>query len=280
MSSPLKHEKTDTSFWDQRRGLIQTKIGGMVIGEAVYSHGYDMMEDLVGKASYFQVLVLNATGRLPERRLADWLEALFIGNSYPDSRIWCNQIGSLGGTMQSSPVAATCAGVLAADSSMYGSGVMPPAVDFFVDALEQHQKGESVEEIVMRHAVYPNLEKPVILGFARPVVSGDERVIALERLRRQLGFDMGAFLQLAFDIEKIMMVKADEKMNLLGYLAPFLLDQGLCGRDIYNICSMAVASGVLACYAEAANQAPESYFPLQCKDIEYRGASPRTVPKK
>ena len=107
-------------FWDQRRGTIQSKKGGWVVGKAIFNHGYSMMDDLVGKVSYMQVLVLNATGRLPERPVADWLDAIHICLSWPDPRIWCNQIGALGGAMRASVVASTTAGVLAADAKSYG----------------------------------------------------------------------------------------------------------------------------------------------------------------
>lgn len=278
MSSNNRHETADTAPWDTHRGTIRTRIGGMVIGKAVYCHGYDMMEELVGKASYFQVMVLNVTGRLPERRLADWLEAYFIGNSYPDARIWCNQIGSLGGTLQASPVAATCAGILAADSHLYGPGTAQ-GILFFQKALEKKHSGLSAKEIVLAEQRHPRA-KPVISGYARPVINGDERITALERVRVELGFEMGEHLQLAFEIEAVIRDMTNEQMNLLGYLAPFLLDQGFTPNEFYRLVSLVVSSGIQACYAEAADRPPETFFPLHCTDIDYQGPPPRAVPER
>lgn len=275
----LKSKKVDTSIWDGRRGMMRTRLGGMVFGEAVYSRGYDIMEELVGKASYFQVMILNVTGRLPEKRLADWLEAYFIGNSYPDARIWCNQIGSLGGTLRTSPVAATCAGVLAADSRLYGAGTLPYGVRFFKAALIKHKQEMSAEEIVRQEQRHPKA-KPVIIGYARPVLSGDERIPALERVREALGFERGEYLSLAYAIEKVLLAKTNERMNLLGYVAPFLLDQGFDEQEIYRLVSVMVSSGIQACYAEAADQPAESFFPLHCEDIDYQGKPFRPVPKR
>lgn len=276
MSSKKIH---NYSFWDKHRGVIRTKLGGWVIGEAVYCHGYDMMNDLVGQKSYFQVLLLNITGRLVDRKIADWLEAYYICNSYPDARIWCNQIGSLGGTLRSSPVASTCAGVLASDSRMYGPGVALGGIESIRNAVEKKEQGLTVKEIVESHQRTPT-SPPSILGFSRPVASNDERIEALDCYREQLGIERGKHLSLAYEIQEIMIQKTGEGINLLGYTTALLCDQGFSPMEIYCIGIIVVNSGVVACYSEAANNAPESFFPLQCSDIDYQGSGPREVPDK
>jgi hypothetical protein len=148
----------DTSFWDKRRGMIHSRKGGWIIGEAIYNQGYSMMDDLVGKASWMQVLILNVTGRLPERRLADWIDAVFVCMSWPDSRIWCNQIGSFAGTMQAASVAGVSAGILATDSIMYGVAPLLEGTRFIREALVKEKNGLSTEEILKEHQL---LQVPV-----------------------------------------------------------------------------------------------------------------------
>ncbi|MCI5164710.1 MAG: hypothetical protein D3903_01155, partial [Candidatus Electrothrix sp. GM3_4] len=148
MSSQNKPKKNDTSFWDSHRGFIHTQKGGWVINEAIYNSGYSMLDDLVGKASFFQVLFLNVVGRLPERRLTDWLEAYYICLSWPDARLWAAQVGSLAGSMRTSPVAAVGAGTLAFDSTMYGPGTTMAATEFIITALKKRKAGISAKEIV------------------------------------------------------------------------------------------------------------------------------------
>lgn len=280
MSSQRKHEKADTSFWDRRRGKIHTGKGGWVIGEAVYNQGYSMMDDLVGKVSFFQVLFLNAVGRLPERRLADWLEALFICLSWPDARIWCNQVSSLAGTMRTSPVAGVCAGVLASDSRMYGPGTALAGTNFIVSSLQSKAGGMSAEQIVDAYPKRRSDGTPIIPGFVRPIASGDERIEAMDRVAADLGFSVGVHLGLAYEIEEVMVKKYNEGMNLLGYAVAFLSDQELLSHEIHCILSTWVHSGTHACYAEAAQHPPESFFPLRCRDIDYQGAPSRPVPNK
>lgn len=271
--------RADTSFWEARRGKIFASRGGWVVGEAVYNSGYSMMDDLVGRASFFQVLVLNVTGRLPERRLADWLDAIFICMSWPDARIWCNQIGSLAGTMQASPVAAVCAGVLASDSPLYGVTPLVAASRFIVEALNKRKQGISAEAIVEKQKRRPGA-KPVIVGYARPIATGDGRIPAMERVAKELGFAVGEHLALAYEIEKVLLEKYQETMNIAGYITAFLSDQGFTTTEIYRLFSVLVNSGVHATYAEAAARPPESFFPLRCEDIDYQGVPPRIVPEK
>lgn len=267
----------DTLFWDQRRGKIYARKGGWIIGEAVYNHGYSMLDDLVGKNSFFQVLFLNVVGRLVERCLAEWLEALFICMSWPDSRIWCNQIGSLAGTIQASPVAAVCAGSLASDSDLYGPGTLMKSADFIMNARRKYEQGMSVEEIVREQQRNPRA-KPIIVGYARPVAKGDERVFAMLQVAERLGFAVGEHLALALKIEKFTFEQFGETINLGGYVTAFLCDQNFSPAEIYRLCAMSVNSGIHACYVEAADQPPESFFPLHCEDIDYQGKPPRPVP--
>lgn len=278
MSLPLT-QKNDPSFWDRRRGVIFTQKGGIVFGKGVYCHGHDMMEELTGKASYFQVMMLNATGRFPEKRLSDWVEAMLLGTSYPDARIWCNQIGSLAGTLHASPVAAVSAGILASDSDLYGPGTLKKSADFIRQALNKRHQGVSVKEIIRAYQRNSNT-KPVIVGYARPVANGDERVAAMRRVSSELGFAEEEHVRLALEIDTYLRSRFGETINLAGYLTAFLCDQGYTPLEIYRFCSIAVSSGVLACYAEAADQPPESFFPLQCKDIDYQGKPPREVPEQ
>ena len=263
--------------WDSYRGIVRSRKGGWLRGKGVFIHGYSMMEDLVGKTSFFQVMILNATGRLPERRLADWFEALQICLSYPDPRIWCNQVGALGGTMRTSAVAATGAGILAHDSKIYGPKTLVKGMTFIQKALSKQKEGLSVKEIVSAE-IAPSGGKPKIMGYGRPVVRGDERLPAMERVARELEFSVGEHLELAYQVEKILMEEFDEGMNISGYMAAFLSDQGYSPQEAYQIVPVLVASGVTACYVDTLERPAETFLPLRCDDMDYQGPPPRPVP--
>ncbi len=272
-----KNNGVDTALWDSNRNKIHSKKGGWLIGKGVFSHGYDMMNDLVGKASYMQVMILNATGRMPERRVADWFEAVHICLSWPDPRIWCNHIGALGGAAETSSVAATVAGVLANDSRAYGAKTLSRGAEFIQRAMGKSKQDLSATVIVTEECAKHG-GKPYIMGYARPLAKGDERVPAMERTAESLGFSIGEHLQLGYEIERVLMDKFDEGMNINGYMSAFLSDQGYTPEEVYRVCSVLVNSGVTACYSDARDKPADTFLPLVCDDVVYEGKCYRKVP--
>ena len=268
--------KQDTSLWDQQRNKIISKKGGWFIGDGVYCHGFDMMKELVGKVSYMQVVMLNATGRLPERRVADWFEAVHICLSWPDSRIWCNHIGALGGTMHASAVAATTAGVLATDSRSYGVKPLKEGVAFIQMAMNSLKRGLSVADIVTAECDKHG-GKPFIMGYARPIAKGDERVPAMELVADNLGFSQGDHLKLAYDVDSELMARFNEGININGYVSAFLSDQGYTPEEVYRLFAMVVASGVNACYVDMRDRPAGAFLPLRCDDIDFQGKPSRSL---
>ena len=265
------------NIWDSYHGKIYSHNGGWRIGEGVKSHGYSMMEELVGGVSWFQVMMLNVLGRLPEKRLADWLEAIYICLSWPDPRIWCNQIGALGGSSRASVVASTVAGVLAADSTMYGTRPLLAGVRFIQAALQDKLLGKSAQLIVAEE-VKKHRGKVNLMGYARPIASGDERVTAMERVSRELGFETGAHLKLAYEIDEVLQRDYQEGMNINGYVSAFLSDQGFTAEEIYRLCAMCITSGVTACYVDSSERPADAFLPMRCDDVEYTGKPPREIP--
>lgn len=269
--------KPTTHHWDNNRNTIHSRKGGWKMGEAIYSHGYSLMDELVGEVSYFQVYLMNIFGYLPEKRLADWAEAIHICMSWPDPRIWCNQIGALGGTAKTEVVGATVAGILAADSVMYGSKPLLYGVDFIQQAQKKFIHGQSVAEIV-EHEVKAHRGKVRITGFARPLATGDERIVAMKKVTKKLNFTQGEHMSLAFSIEDYLLSKYQESMNINGYVSAFMADQGLTPEQAYQMSSLTVMSGVAACYVEESTKPAGSFLPLKCSDIDYQGKAPRSLP--
>lgn len=267
-----------TDFWDKRRGLIRTRKGGWNIGHGVEDHGYSLLDELLGNISFFQLMILHITGKLPERRLADWLEAAYMCLSWPDSRIWCNQISALAGSASTSPSAGACAGSLAADSRIYGVGTLINATRFIKRALRYVQTNSNVSSFIEEQC-WQN-EKLIIPGYARPIAKGDERVMAIQAIEEKLGYSPGPHLSLAYQINDYLYDKYNESLNFAGYVVAFLSDQHFSETEIERIFGLWVQGGLYACYSETADQAGNGFLPLRCDDIIYNGIVERIVPEK
>lgn len=263
-----------TGIWDRNHKKITTKKGGWRVGDQVYSHGYNLLEDLVGEVSFFQQMIMDMTGQLPERRLAEWLEGCYHCSSWPDSRIWCNQMGSLAGTSRARKTAGVCAGVLASESAMYGPGTAYGVMDFLEYAMAEHRKGVSVPDMITHHLKTHR----DVAGFARPVAKGDERVDVMQRLASRLGFEMGEYETLVMEISEYLTAEYDECVNYSGYVVAFLADQGYSKKEIGRITALIVMSGVLACYVEANDKPAGTFLPMRCDDIVYTGVEDRELP--
>lgn len=262
--------------WEQYHGKVISSRGGWKIGEGVKCCGYDMMADLVGKVSYMQVVILNATGRLPSRELADWIEAIHICLSWPDPRIWCNRIGALAGSSRTSCVAASTLGVLAANSSSYGIKPLIRGVEFIQHAQQKISSGVDVGSFIIEE-VKKYGGKPFLMGYVRPIAKGDERIPAMEQVSKKLGFEVGQHLELAYKIEKELNERYDETMNINGYMSAFLSDQGYSAEEVYRIFSFIVISGVTACFSDTEQRIEGGFSPLKTSDIAYKGKGERKV---
>jgi len=278
MSSSQKNKFQNIDFWDNRRSKITSSIGGWQGGKDVVSHGHSLIHELLGNISYMQMIILNVTGRLVDKKLAKWFEGNFIGLSYPDSRIWCNQIGALAGTMRTSPVAATVAGILGTDSRAYGgSQTSRIGMEYIQQALNKFKQGASIQEIISQ-SPHKN-KRPVINGFARPVKKKDERIEPYEKMTKKLGFEVGEHLSLAYKIGEHLEKEYGLGMNSGGYTCAFFADQCFNAEEVYQIKAIAASSGIMACFIDNISQPPDSFLPLRCEDVLYIGVAARELPK-
>jgi hypothetical protein len=267
--------KTDTEYWDYRREKILSKKGGWVLGKGISLYQHSLLDDLLGAASFYQVVILGITGRLPDQRFSKWLEATFICMSWPDPRIWCNQVSTFGGELRSSSVSSIAAGLLSSESSMYGTGAGLAAFDFIDSAYQfcEHQ-GTVADYIETVAKTRIGLQAP---GFGRPIAKGDERVTAMLEYSSTLDFSHGRHMALALEIEKYLQENYQESMNLAGYMCAFALDQGYTKTEMHRIISTCVNGGLHSCFAEGRDQASDSFLPLRCNDIEYTGPDERRI---
>jgi len=229
--------------------------------------------------SYMQMHILNVTGRIVDRNIADWVEAVCIGLSWPDPRIWCNHVGALAGSTGTTPIAALAAGVMASDSAMYGARTLCDGMKFITGAMQRKQEGANVEQIVAEE-MKRNRGQVAIMGYARPLASGDERVDAMLEFMKKREMTYGEHVQLALEIERHLLANFSESLNVGGLMSAFMADNEFDQMQTYQIYAGCVMSGVVACYAEAERDLPERFLPMRCDDIDYQGVAARELPER
>jgi len=273
-----KNSRRQSRYWDKRRGRIVSRKGKWIGGKDTVFSGFSMTNDLLGKVSYMQVIILNATGKLVEPNIARWFEGNFIGMSYPDSRIWCNQVGTFCGQQRVSVVAGTAAGILCADSRAFGPQTSLYAMALIKNAMSLHKEGCSLEDIVDRVS-QKRRGRMTIVGFDRPVKRPDERIVPHEKMRKALSIDRGPYLNLAFELGDFLEHHCGMSLNIAGYGAAFLCDLGFSAEEIYRLKAFSVASGVTAAFCDGESLGFNEYLPLRCDDIEYVGPQSRALPR-
>lgn len=266
------------SPWEYYRGTIRTSIGKWLGGEDVIVRGHRLLDDLLPQLSLMQLQVLNITGRLVEAPLAQWLEKSFFMVSYPDARIWCNQIAALAGANGASPVAAATAACLGADSRAYGSSQTQwLAMSTLRQLLLDHQAGRTLAELVARFPIKHGL--PAIMGFARPANKTDERLGPMRKLTQQLRFSPGPHQIFAGQLAEWLKEEFGADLNIAGFMAAFLLDQGFTPEEIYQLRALAVANGAMACYGDRLGKPEGTFLPQRCGDVAYTGPEIRALPQ-
>ncbi len=270
--------KANTQYWDERNTTILSSVGHWQGGEDVTIEGHSLMNDLMVNTSLMQLNILNATGKLVPKNVADWLETNFMGLSYPDSRIWCNQIAAYAADSKTSVVAAASAAILGADSRAYGGGqTTQSSMAFLQDAYQAFVNGASFEQVLNKARVING--KPMIIGFARPIDKDDERLKPYKESQLRLGLEIGRYLKFAFELSDYLFQHFGLSINSGGYAAAFLLDQGFTPQEGYKIKAFAVIGGAVACYRDLEHSPANSFLPMKCQDIDYIGVGVRELPE-
>ncbi len=262
--------------WSKMHNRIEAHGGWQPQQGQVFSHGHNMLNSLAGDWPWFKVMALNATGKEISLALAKWLEALFSCISWPDSRIWCNQMASFGGTVKAPAVVSVAAGMIASNSRFYGTAPLQMVCEF-IQLARSELVTHSVEEFIQQHVIKSS-GKYYMPGWARPLSRGDERVPTMYHISyEELNFEIGEHMQASMTLDTQLSQQLNESINIGGFLCAFLLDQGFTKVEVTRLCTLITNGGMHACYAEAADSPPLSYLPLQCDDIEYTGRKRRSL---
>lgn len=263
------------NYWNDRRQQIRTRIGQWHPGKGVTARGRSMLGELIYEISETQLRVLNITGRLIDKKLAQWLETVSFLTSYPDPRIWCNQIASLAACQGVSPVTGGALSFLAADSRAYGSCLNYLVVGAIEDTYNRYRQQGSFHAVVES---YPKrFGSPSIPGFLRPIRVHDERLQPMRRITNELGLCPGRYSEFVQLLSDYLEQHYSCGMNIASYCCALLMDYEFTADQIYVLSVSNVEGGAMACFHDASKEKENGFLPLQCEDINYVGPPEREL---
>jgi hypothetical protein len=239
----------------ENHGRLRTTMGACYPGSHAIFRGENLHADL-RQLEWVALYLFGITGRRFSSQQVQLVNALWVYTSYPDARLWNNRIAALAASVRSTPALGISAALAVSDAKIYGGQPGVRAIEFLLRVQELHEKR--------------------IYGYGRPINSIDERIPWLMDLVRQLGFDQGAHIKLAFDIERILLPRnAHLRMNYAALHAALIADMGLSVREYQLLRIPTFLAGMPPCYREAAEKEEGTLFPILCSDIAYEGVAKR-----
>jgi hypothetical protein len=158
------------------------------------------------------------------------------------------------------------------EAEVYGIAPVVHCIEFLASTRKHLVEGKALVEVIDGR-----LSEGKIFGYGRPIAVSDERVKPLTDMARDLGLGDGPHLKLAFETENILTQKNPKFiMNIAAPIAALLADMGLGPNDAYYFMLNGFSIGFTACYKDALEHAPASFFPMRCSRILYNGQARRS----
>jgi hypothetical protein len=259
-------------------GPLRTRMGACFPGERAVFRGKDLHADL-NELDWVELYTFGITGRRLLPPQVKILHALWTYTSYPDARLWNNRVAALAGSARSTGALGVAAAIAVSEASIYGWKPEIAAADFLIRARQLLDTGASLND-VLRQELQQHRR---ILGYGRPVATlqVDERIPAVLALMKREGVEQGAYLRLAFDIERGLSALGRQlPINYAAFTVAVVLDMGFSVRECYMFQLPSFQAGMPPCYMEGVERAEGTTFALRCSQVRYEGPARRHWEKK
>lgn len=255
----------------EHAGHLKTRMGACFPGSHTVFRGHDLHADLKDM-DWVELYLFGITGRRFSREQIKLFHAIWVYTSYPDARLWNNRVAALAATARSSANLGITAALAVSEATTYGGRAGIRAIDFLLRAQREIERGVNLEQLVLKEA-----RERRIYGYGRPINSTDERIPWMMALVRRLGLDGGAYLKLAFEVERILVAHNPKlKMNYAALHAALVADMGLSAREYQLLRIPTFLAGMPPCLLEAAEKPEGTLFPVPCDGVAYEGVQKRS----
>lgn len=247
-----------------------SSLGKVFPTERVVFRGKDLHHDLKD-LTWFELYLYGITGRFFTERELKMLNYIWVSTSYPDPRIWNNRVAALAGTARSTGPLAVGAAISVSEATIYGGRPILAGIDFFLRAQKAIESGTILDEFIDEELKTCK----TIYGYGRAMVQGDERVPPMIKFMRELSFDEGNYVKLAFEIENLLKRKKQLVMNIGALCNSLAADMGLSPFEYASFMILVFVAGMVPCYMEAAQKKEGCFFPIRCSNVVYEGVHAR-----
>lgn len=251
-----------------KTAISQVRAGKVLI------RGYNL-SDLIGRATFSEMLWLVTMGELPSPEVARVMDALLVSGVENGAQTPCAMAARTVASCGAPITAAMAAGALSI--SRYHGGAVEGTMRQWSTIREEVRGGSASLEEACRRAVEARLARGERLeGFGSRVHKEiDPRVGKLFRIAREAGFD-GGYLDLALAVERAVEAKTGKKLplNIDGAYAAILCELGF-QRELANALFLLSRSVGIMAHAreEQARMRPRRFIhPI---DWEYDGPGER-----
>lgn len=260
-------------FLAQNVGRLRTGVGACYPGSHANFRGHDLHRDLK-HMDWVELYVFGITGRNHSKAQIRLLHAIWVYTSYPDARLWNNRIVALAASSRSSSNLGMAAALAASEATVYGGRAGLQSMQFLMRARAAQDGGVELQAFVREE-----LKTRRIYGYGRPINSTDERIPWMMGLAKELGFEQGRHLLLAFEVEKILLPQYPKlRMNYAALHAALIADLGLSLREYQLLRVPTFMAGMTPCSVEAAEKPQGAIFPTPCTGVTYEGLETRAWP--
>jgi citrate synthase len=257
-------------FLAQNAGRLTTRVGACYPGSHANFRGHDLHRDL-RDLDWVELYIFGITGRRFSKAQVRLLHAIWVYTSYPDARLWNNRVAALAASARSSSNLGLAAAIAVSEARVYGGRAGLHSMQFLMRARAALDAGAELQTFVQTE-----LNERRIYGYGRPINSTDERIPWMMALAKELGFDQGRHLTVAFDVEKILLPQYPQlRMNYAALHAALIADLGLSLREYQLLRVPTFIAGMVPCSVEAAEKPQGAIFPIPCADVTYEGAATR-----
>ncbi|PAJ73807.1 hypothetical protein CJF42_13835 [Pseudoalteromonas sp. NBT06-2] len=252
-----------------------TEIGAAFLGERAVYRGKDLHHEL-GDKTWFELLIFGIKARKYSLKEVKILNYIWLSTSYPDPRIWPNQVMALAGSVRASICLANSAAMALTEATIYGQTAFTKGFDLFKRVNIRLKQGKLLDEILKQEIK----ENNILYGYGRPISATDERVPHFMKKVSDLGFKSGKYYKIAFDIGDYLKRNKGLEMNISALYNAICADLGFTLLEYQAFMIHCFNAGMLPCYLEARDNAEGDFFNLPVSAVKYLGNHlPRSWPK-